>query len=99
MKKVPIVHENLNSMVNLKAQVIRSVCECKYIHRFSQSIGPCALQISEVKQLIMSLKEPSPIFSTFFPTFGDFGVDRKLIFSHNPCKLSCLKSVSFGRDY
>ena len=26
------------------------------------------------------LKEPSPIFSTFFQTFGDLGITRKLIF-------------------
>ena len=26
------------------------------------------------------LKDPSPIFSTFFPSFEDFGITRKLIF-------------------
>ena len=32
------------------------------------------------RTLVMpTLKEPSPIFSTFFPTFGDFGITRKLI--------------------
>ena len=31
-------------------------------------------------------------------TFGDFGITRKLkFFSHNPCKVSWLKSVAFGR--
>ena len=42
-------------------------------------------------------KGPSPIFSTFSPTSGDFGVTRKLILFHNPCKISWLKSVAFGR--
>ena len=30
------------------------------------------------------LKEPSPIFSTFFQTFGDFAITRKPIFFSEP---------------
>ena len=30
------------------------------------------------------LKEPSPVFSTFFQTFGDFGITRKLMFFSQP---------------
>ena len=44
-----------------------------------------------------NLKEPSPILSTIFPTFGDFGITKSSYFSHNPWKISWLKSVAFGR--
>ena len=49
------------------------------------------------KVITNDLKEPSPIFSNFFPTFGDSGITRKLVFSHNPCEILWLKSVAFGR--
>ena len=31
-------------------------------------------------RLCVQLKEPSPIFSNLFPTFGGFSITRKLIF-------------------
>ena len=44
--------------------------------------------------LILSfIKEPSPIFLTFFQTCGDFAITRNIIFSHKPmANLTAVKS-------
>ena len=49
----------------------------------------------------MELKKPSPIFSTFFQTFGDFAIARKLIFfsyahgKFNSGKVFCLEDIIY----
>ena len=42
----------------------------------------------------LHLKEPSPIFATFFQTFEDFGITRKLVYSHNPWQIYSSKVFS-----
>ena len=43
------------------------------------------------------IKEPSLIFSTFFQTFGDFAITRKLMFCLNSWQILKRKTVLFGR--
>ena len=42
--------------------------------------GLTGLLTISLHNYLFALKEPSPIFSTFFQTFGDFAITRKLIF-------------------
>ena len=56
----------------------------------------CAIKLSFITlmmttrelNILIFLKKPIPVFSTFFQTFGDFGITWKLIFFHNPWQIS-----------
>ena len=56
-----------------------------------------ASTFKEELHLILKLKEPSPIFSTSFETFGDFAITRKIyliIHEVYSWKVFCLEDIN-----
>ena len=97
---VGIIHwhkitEPVSSSLNFDACQVVSLVHWQI--KISSLVHMICLILLTIIQSYQPLKELSPIFSTFSQLLEILVSQESSYFSHNPCKISWLKSVAFGR--